>query len=164
MVGPGGNRNNYQRQDTRAAYNNRQPQSAQPQPQPVPAEKLPAEYVDQAEAVMLSLRTTDKHGNLKFNITASKIRKILTLVTDILNEERFNKNAELNQANIQRLSMARVRIAYDAGGDNGVKEVAEKAKLLNYIKGIGKSRAEFIRFAEYMEALVAWHRYLGGEN
>ena len=30
--------------------------------------------------------------------------------------------------------------------------------------GLVKSRAEFIRFAEYMEALVAWHRYLGGEN
>ena len=33
-----------------------------------------------------------------------------------------------------------------------------------FIKGIGNSRAEFIRFARYMEALVAYHRFFGGKD
>ena len=40
----------------------------------------------------------------------------------------------------------------------------EKAQLLAYIKGIGNSRAEMIRFAHYMEALVAYHRFMGGKE
>ncbi|MEG1602747.1 MAG: type III-A CRISPR-associated protein Csm2 [Cloacibacillus sp.] len=134
----------------------------QPSAQPIAAEKLPSDYVDKAEEVMLSLMNLTG-GRTKFDITVTKIRKMLTLITEILNDERLNKNAELKPQNVQRLQMARVRIAYDAGRDSDVKKFVEKAKLLNYIKGI-QNRAEFLKFAEYMEALVAWHRYLGGEN
>ena len=45
-----------------------------------------------------------------------------------------------------------------------MRDFVEKAKLLEYIKGISSSRAEMIRFAHYMEALVAYHRFLGGKE
>ena len=41
----------------------------------------------------------------------------------------------------------------------------KKAKLLEYIKDIGSSRAKLIAFTQYMEALVAYHRfYIGGKE
>ena len=58
--------------------------------------------------------------------------------------------------------MARVRIAYEAGRDNTVKNFIAKAKLMEYIKGAGDDRETFVSFVHYMEALVAWHRYHGG--
>ena len=57
-----------------------------------------------------------------------------------------------------------VRIVYDAGREQAVTTFLETTKLLNYIKGIGNSRAEMIRFAHYMEALVAYHRFMGGKE
>ena len=68
---------------------------------------------------------------------------------------------EESQLKLMRL---RVRIIYDAGREQAVREFVEKAQLLEYIKGIGKSRAEMIQFAHYMEALVAYHRYYGGRE
>ena len=55
-------------------------------------------------------------------------------------------------------------MVYDAGRERDVKDFVEQAKLLEYLKGVGDSREEMIRFAHYMEALVAYHRYLGGRD
>ena len=35
---------------------------------------------------------------------------------------------------------------------------------LEYLKGVGDSREAMIQFAHYVEALVAYHRYLGGRD
>lgn len=161
MVGPGQNRNN----SYGGGYNN------SPRPQnPAPAvtlpekKKLPEEYVDEAERVMQSLLKPDYKGNPAFDVTTSQIRKILSLITDILNDENLRRDENLSEESYQKLQMARVRIAYDAGREQKVKTFVEKSGLLSYIKGVGKSRAEFIRFARYVESLVAWHRYLGGRD
>ena len=37
-------------------------------------------------------------------------------------------------------------------------------ELLEYLKGVGDSREAMIQFAHYVEALVAYHRYLGGRD
>lgn len=60
--------------------------------------------------------------------------------------------------------MMRIRTAYEAGRDDTVKTFVEKARLLQYMKGIGSSREDLIRFAHYMEALVAYHRFYGGRE
>ena len=41
---------------------------------------------------------------------------------------------------------------------------ASPAEEEEYIKGIQMNREKFIRFAHYMEALVAYHRYYGGRD
>lgn len=132
------------------------------QPKPIEPRKLPANYVDEAERVMNALKAENKYG--RFDITTSKIRAIHTLVTDIYNVENLRTEAELLEESRLKLMRLRVRIVYDAGREQAVMTYVEKAQLLAYIKGIGNSRAEMIRFAHYMEALVAYHRFLGGRD
>lgn len=166
MVGPGNSygRNNYNRG---GSYSGQQHTQSAPQPAPlIEKKKLPENYVDSAENVMRGLQYPDRNGKMVFGITTSQIRKILSLITDILNAENLSRDEKLSDESYQMLQMARVRIAYDSGRDNTgkVKEFVEKSGLLSYIKGVEKDRAEFIRFARYVEALVAWHRYLGGKD
>lgn len=127
------------------------------QPEPVKPKKLPVNYVDEAERVMGELKA-------KRGITTSKIRAIHALVADIYNAENLRSEAELLEESQLKLMRLRVRIIYDAGREQAVRAFVEKAQLLEYIKGIGKSRAEMIQFAHYMEALVAYHRYYGGRE
>ena len=75
-------------------------------------------------------------------------------------QQRF-QSAQSAEIKLMRL---RVRMVYDAGRERDVKDFVEQAKLLEYLKGVGDSREEMIRFAHYMEALVAYHRYLGGRD
>ena len=127
------------------------------QPEPVKPKKLPVNYVDEAERVMGELKA-------KRGITTSRIRAIYALVADIYNVENLRSEAELLEESQLKLMRLRVRIIYDAGREQAVRAFVEKAQLLEYIKGIGKSRAEMIQFAHYMEALVAYHRYYGGRE
>lgn len=130
------------------------------QPEPVKPKKLPVNYVDEAERVMGELKA--ERG--RFEITTSKIRAIHALVADIYNAENLRSEAELLEESQLKLMRLWVRIVYDAGREQAVMTFVKKTQLLEYIKGIGKSRAEMIRFAHYMEALVAYHRYYGGRE
>ena len=55
----------------------------------------------------------------------------------------------------------RIRMVYEAGRDDAVKLFLERAQLLEYIKGLGDSRAKLMDFAHYMEALVAYSKKEG---
>lgn len=145
--------------DERVRQKNDQP-SAPAQPSAITAKRLPEDYVDEAERVILGLRYSE--GELK--LTTSKIRRILSLITEIYNDERLSQEEEISKESFNRLQMARVRIAYEAGREIDVMNFAKKSNILSYIKGTGRDKKEFIRFAEYMEALVAWHRYYGGKE
>ena len=78
--------------------------------------------------------------------------------------ESLRTEPELSAESKLKLMRLRVRMVYDAGRERDVKDFVEQAKLLEYLKGVGDSREEMIRFAHYMEALVAYHRYLGGRD
>ena len=39
-----------------------------------------------------------------------------------------------------------------------------ETKLLEYLKGINGKRESFIKFTQYMEALVAFHKFFGGRE
>ena len=130
-------------------------------PKPIEARPIPVDYVDEAERVISELKAA---GNGKIRVTTSKLRGFLTLVTDIYNKESLRKEEVLSSDSQLKLMRLRVRIVYDAGRENDVRSFVERAKLLEYIKGIGSSRAEMIRFAHYMEALVAYHRFMGGKE
>ena len=125
-------------------------------------ETLPTDYVEEARCVLNKLRKENSFG--KFEITTSKLRTIHALVADIYNVENLRTEAELLEESQLKLMRLRVRLVYDAGREQAVMKFVKKTKLLNYIKGIGKSRTEMIRFAHYMEALVAYHRFLGGSE
>ncbi len=95
-------------------------------------------------------------------ITTSKIRNLLSLVTDIYNVENLRDGPELLPESRNALTMMRIRTVYEAGREQTVKEFVTEATLLEYIKDIGSSREKLIDFAHYMEALVAYHRQLIG--
>ena len=120
--------------------------------------KLPENYVDEAEKIMEAL------SKEKGKLTTSKIRNILSMISDIYNEEIHRTEDTLLEENQNRIQMIRVRLAYECGREDTVKKFVANAHLLNYIKGIHNSRAEFIRFAWYMEALVAYHRFFDGKE
>ena len=128
-------------------------QSAEIKPLPIPED-----YVDAAERVMRVLFAN------RSRITPTKMRGFLTLVNDIYNVENLRTEAKLSAESKLKLMRLRVRMVYDAGRERDVKDFVEQAKLLEYLKGVGDSREEMIRFAHYMEALVAYHRYLGGRD
>ena len=128
-------------------------QSAEIKPLPIPED-----YVDAAERVMRVLFAN------RSRITTTKMRGFLTLVNDIYNVENLRTEAKLSAESKLKLMRLRVRMVYDAGRERDVKDFVEQAKLLEYLKGVGDNREEMIRFAHYMEALVAYHRYLGGRD
>lgn len=136
-----------------------------PLPDPVKAAPLPKDYVQAAEDVMRSLFQANqaKRAN-RTQVTTSKLRGFLTLVSDIYNTESLRTEAELTDESKLKLMRLRARIVYDAGRAGEVKEFVQKAKLLEYLKDVGASREKMILLAHYMEALVAYHRYFGGKE
>ncbi len=131
-------------------------------------------YVNKAEEVMKSEKLSKvyiKNGEEKRNykITTSKLRSILTLVNDILVNETYNSkqsetNASLLDSSVAMLQGLRVRIVYDAGRQAEVETFVKESQILDLVKDIGNSKEKFTLFAGYMEALVAYHRYLGGKE
>lgn len=79
-------------------------------------------------------------------ITTTKMRGFLTLVNDIYNVENLRTEAKLSAESKLKLMRLRVRMVYDAGRERDVKDFVEQAKLLEYLKGVGDSREEMIRF------------------
>lgn len=127
-------------------------------PAEIKPEQIPEDYVEQAEKVMRNVM------GQRGAITTSKIRNLLSMVSDIYNEENIRTETELLPGNVSALMMMRVRTVYECGRDDTVKRFVQETRLLQYLKGIGSSRTELIRFAHYMEALVAYHRYFGGKE
>ncbi len=122
-------------------------------------------YVDKAESVIESLQKVNKFsGEKELKLTTSKIRNILSMVSQLYNDAVRCKETAID-ANMQsRVQYLKMRIAYEAGRDKDVKEFVEKSEILLIINEIGSSKENLILFCNYMEALVAYHRYLGGKD
>ena len=141
------------------SYNSRSSYGQQKElPPEITPKKVPEDYVDEAERIMRSLMSGGK------TVTTSKIRNLLSLVTDIFNTENIRTEEKLLPESIVKLNLMRVRVSYECGRDDTVKSFVAQTNLLEYLKGISTDRADLIRFAHYMEALVAFHRYFGGKE
>jgi len=127
---------------------------------------LPEDYVAEAERNMRALGTEDTRnpGKYRFEITTSKIRNILSIVSDIYNDELLSVSPELSEKSKAKKKALQVRVLYEAGREKSVERFVLKTKLLDYLKQVENNRAKFIEFAKYMEALVAYHLYLGGRD
>lgn len=129
-------------------------------------------YVDEAERVIKSLLERDRDGNIKKNyngmpiikLTTSKIRGILTLVTELYNDIIHEPSNELGEEYEERIQYLRLRIAYEAGRDDEVRRFVRESKLLGYVKLIKNNKKAFLLFTKYVEALVAYHKFYGGKD
>ncbi|HZJ84461.1 MAG TPA: type III-A CRISPR-associated protein Csm2 [Syntrophomonadaceae bacterium] len=124
---------------------------------------LPSNYTEKAEKVIIDLQRS--MGRNYRDFTTSKIRNILTLISEIYNDIVLEAEEELNQDYLDRIEYLKVRLVYESGREpQVVKPFERKAELIKLLDSIGNSKANFIKFARYMEALVAYHRFYGGKE
>ena len=70
-------------------------------------------YVDHAEQVMRKL--CDNGSRQKDLVTTSKIRSILSMVSEIYNNVRLERDPKLNENLKERLQYLKMRMVYEAG-------------------------------------------------
>lgn len=115
-------------------------------------------YVETADKVMQELVKTEKR------LTTTKIRNLLSMVSDLYNGIRREHSQVLNSDWVSRIQYVRMHFAYEAGREPSVKKFIDQADLMDVIKDIGTSREKLILFCHYMEALVAYHRFYDGKD
>ncbi len=123
-------------------------------------------YVDHAERVIESMIIKDKtgRGRDKINLTTSKIRNLLSMVNNLQALIKQEKEPEISGELMSKVQYLKMRFAYEAGREQSVKDFVKKASIMEIIEGIGKSKKKLLLFCNYMEALVAYHRYNGGKD
>lgn len=131
--------------------------------------------VDKAELAIKSIRKPNKknHDKLVIELKTNQIRKILTAVNILKNKVDIYKIAnpqakKLDEELQMEIEFLRVNIAYQIGREKGrenlVREFVEKADLLNMVKDINGDIKVFENFCRYIEALVAFHKFYGGQE
>ena len=103
-------------------------------------------YVDEAERVIKGLIRTDKFGNSKLDLTTSKIRNILSMVSELYTDAQHSREDKLDADMVSRVQYLKMRIAYEAGRERSVKDFVLAAGLLDYAGEIGSSRQNLILF------------------
>ena len=117
-------------------------------------------YVEIAEEVIEKLsQKKDKRGRTVDMVTTSKIRNLLAMAADIYNQVIDCNDDELPEEISARIEYLRMRFVYEAGREEGVKNLVTEAGLLNIMKKVRTSKKKYILFYKYMEALVAFKRY-----
>ena len=115
-------------------------------------------YVGKAESVITALI------GRKDLLTTSKIRKLLAILSEIYTDARHDGKKELSDEIKSRIQYFKMRFVYEAGREKTVKAFWEAAQIEKQIDKIGNSKKELILFCHYMEALVAYRKFLGGKD
>ena len=126
-----------------------------------PIELTDENYVSQAEAVIK--RLTDENGKNKI-LTTSKIRKLLAMISDMYTKAKRLKSNTLNSELLTKIQYFKMHTVYEAGRESSVKKFVEEAQITNQIDKIKTDREKLILFCHYMEALVAYRKFLGGRD
>ncbi len=131
------------------------------------------DYIDKAERIM-------KEFSEKEYISTSKIRDLMTQVSELYNDIILDTNETLLPKYVDAIRHLKVKMIYDAGRDRqeGLrKEEVGNPKLkdgkltyffretglLDMVEQIGDSREKFLDYCKYFEALVAYHKFYGGK-
>ncbi len=157
--------NNMREQLVRAGYAQNSRQNMQKKGQQFDFENF--DVVTEAEKAIKELQYKDRYN--KIDVTTSQIRKFLTAVNVVRNKvdlyKAKNKGAEaLSKELTAEIKFLKVNLLYQAGRTDAVKQFMTVSKLDIIIDGIGDSLARFVKFTKYVEALVAYHKFLGGRD
>ena len=126
-----------------------------------PIELTDENYVSQAEAVIK--RLIDENGKNKI-LTTSKIRKLLAMISDMYTKAKRLKSNTLNSDLLTKLQYFKMHTVYEAGRESSVKKFVEEAQITDQIDKIKTDKEKLILFCHYMEALVAYRKFLGGRD
>lgn len=124
-------------------------------------------FANEAEKVineLLELQRNNKNDKDSKILTTSKIRNLLAMNVDIYNELMNYDKEELTPEQIGRIQYLKTRMLYEAGRDKPVKNFVIKAHLDKFIDEIDGKKSNYILFSRYMEALVAYRKFLGGRD
>lgn len=125
------------------------------------------DYVDLAEKYM-----KENKGSKDFrNLSTTKVRSFLTLINSLYNALLLEKTTdsegrisdELNEDQLEQLRNIKVRMIFETR-DHSVKVFLNNTGLIDGLNFIGRSKKKFIRYTRYLEALVAYHRFYGGQD
>ena len=118
-------------------------------------------YVELAEQVIskLKAKANEKAGRPVPVVTTSKLRNLLAMTAEIYNEVQLHTEENLSDEVKGRLNYLKVRMVYEAGREQAVKNFVMEASLLEHLDEIKGSRKQYILFSRYMEALVAFRKY-----
>lgn len=125
-----------------------------------------ADYVKIAEQKMYSLGTPNVRYTQKRNyrnLTTTKIRNILTLVNQLYNRIVL-LSGDLPESIVSDIRYLKIRLVYESGREPDVMRFCKDTGIIDAIDFIGNSKPYFLRYAKYMEALVAYHRFYGGKD
>lgn len=112
-------------------------------------------YVSKAEDTIKKL---SKKGN-SYVLTTSQIRNLLELTSSLYDESQYRDYNDL----VEKINYLKVRFLYQSGRLDSVKELIEKGEIIPAIEGIN-DKDSLRLFCRYMEALVAYFKYLGGND
>lgn len=154
------------RQDSRTSYGPSEPGRSDEKKQKPNFLLETSDYVSIAEQNIKSLRRPERYDPKKLtfgNLTTSKIRNILTLVNQIYNQVVLC-SGDLPQTIVNDIRYMKIRLVYEAGREKDVMQFCKKTEIIDALDFIGNSRQTFLRYAKYLEALVAYHRFYGGKD
>ena len=163
--GYGGNRNNDRRYQDKNKKEDGQNNSSK--------KKLPDKFSQVVQEGNLDLDVIDEvmkdYMKNQYTITTTKLRNIMSMISEIYNFESRSKEEKLSADSIAKLQRLRIRIVYEYGRKETNKEFkpfCDTFKILEYLVQISKEykRADFLGYAMFFEALVAYHRYHGGKE
>lgn len=127
-----------------------------------------ADYVAIAEERIKQIGIYE-NGRYNFgDLTTSKLRNILSMANEIYNEVLTLLDSKLPAQINNKLKQLKVRLVYESGRDTSqkrcVKNFIQKTGLIEGVDAIAGEKDRFLRYANYLEALVAYHRYHGGKD
>ena len=118
-------------------------------------------YVNEAEAVIQEMKQTNFRES-RDTLTMSQLRNLSSLTSNIYDEVQNNDVSQVSD----KLAYPRVQFVYQSGRNAAIKKLVELADILGILKTIQakNDRSTIIRFCRYMEALVAYFKYYGGQD
>lgn len=115
-------------------------------------------YVDVADEVMQDICQSYEY------VSTSQIRKLLTIITDIYNDVKKQRDEKLDADMQARIQYFKLHTVYAAGRQKTVKDFVKRAELIEQINHIGDSKERLILFYRYIEALVAYRKFYGEKD
>lgn len=103
-------------------------------------------------------RINPRTGRNEALITTSQIRKFLSAVNCL--ENKISGESELSSELLNEIKYLKVKLAYQVGREKKIKTLYNELEpLINQIS----NKNDFTKVARYIEAIVAYHKFNGGE-
>lgn len=99
-------------------------------------------------------------------ISTSQIRKFLSAVNKINNKIKYQNDSDiLSEDIVAEIAYLRVQFAYIVGKNINNKSLEKLYKELDKAMiDIKDSKSKFINFARYVETIIAYHKFYGGND